>query len=81
MEQASGLYLTDFETCSPFSGLHCASFFGIVEVVATLIEMECYDINEGDFLGYTPLAWASRNGHEEVVKQIGRASCRERVWR
>ena len=52
----------------PFSGLHCASFFGIVEVVAGLIEMECYDINEGDFLGRGPLAWAARNGHEGVVK-------------
>ena len=53
---------------SSFSGLHCASFFGIFEVVAGLIEMECYDINEGDFLGYGPLAWAARNGHEEVVE-------------
>ena len=53
-----------------FSGLHCASFFGIIEVVATLIKMECYDINEGDFLGYTPLAWASCNGHEEMVRLL-----------
>jgi len=30
--------------------------------------MESYDINEGDFLGYTPLIWAARNGHEEMVK-------------
>ena len=42
----------------------------MVEVVATLIQMECHDINEGDFLGYTPLAWASRNGYEEVVKLL-----------
>src|SRR5438309_1536826 len=26
------------------------------------------DINEGDFLGCAPLAWAGCNGHEEVVK-------------
>ena len=39
---------------SQFSGLHCASFFGMVEVVAALVEMECYDINEGDFSGRTP---------------------------
>ena len=56
------------KTHSPFSGLHCASFFGIPEVVAGLIEMECYDINEEDFLGGGPLAWAARNGHEGVVK-------------
>ena len=52
----------------PFSGLHCASFFGIIEVVATLIEMGCYDVNSGDFSGRTPLAWAAHNGHEGVVK-------------
>jgi len=54
----------------PFDGLHCASFFGIVEVVATLIEMECYDVNEGDTRGSTPLVWAARNGHDEVVKLL-----------
>jgi len=55
---------------SPFNGLHCASFFGIVEVVVTLIEIECYDINGGDFMGYTPLARATRNGYEVVVKLL-----------
>ena len=58
----------NFHTLSPFSGLHCASFFGIVEVVVGLIEMECYDINEGDFSGRGPLAWAARNGHSGVVE-------------
>jgi len=50
-----------------FSGLHCASFFGIVEVVAGLIEMGCCG-NEGDDEDFSPLTWAARNGHEEVVK-------------
>jgi len=68
LEQEPDLYLRDFGTSSPFSGLHCASFFGIVEVVDSLIDMECYDINGGDFMGCTPLAWAARNGHEKVVK-------------
>jgi len=63
-------YGCEYGTCSPFSGLHCASFFGIVEVAAALVAMEFYDINEGDFLGYTLLAWASRNGHEGVVKLL-----------
>jgi len=53
---------------SPFSGLHCASFFGIVEVVAGLIEMKYYNINEEDFSGREPLAWAARNGHEGVME-------------
>jgi len=61
------VYARHLPTLSPFSGLHCASFFGIVEVVASLIEMG-YDINEGDFFGRTPLAWAAHNGHVDVVK-------------
>jgi len=65
--QVKNLYLGHLDICSPFSGLHCASFFGLIEVVTALIEMQCYDINEGDFSGCTPLAWAARNGHQEVV--------------
>ena len=59
-----------FNTLSPFSGLHCASFFGIAEVVVGLIKMECHDINERDFLGYTPLVWAACNGYEGVAKML-----------
>jgi len=62
------LHLEGFNTSSPFGELHCTSFFGIVKVVAALIEMECYDIDEGNFGGHTPLAWAARNGHEEVME-------------
>jgi len=54
--------------CPPFSGLHCASFFGIVEVVTALIEEGGSDINGEGFQGLTPLSWAACNGHEEVVK-------------
>jgi len=70
LAQVNNFYIWEFDTVSPFSGLHCASFFGIVEVVAGLIEIECYDINEGDFSGCTPLAWAARNGHVELVKSL-----------
>ena len=51
-----------------FSGLHCASFFGIVDLVAALIKMKCYDTNKGDFRGSTPLTLAACNGHEKMVK-------------
>jgi len=56
-------------TC-PFSGLHCASFFGIVEVVAALIDVGGSDINLEGYWDYTPLSWAAYNGHEEVVKVL-----------
>ena len=45
-----------FDTWFPFSGLHCASFFEIVKVVAILIEVRSYDINREDFSGCTPLS-------------------------
>jgi len=58
----------DFDYLSLFSRLHCASFFGIVEIVASLVEVEDCDINQGDCIGNTPLALAAWNGHEEVVE-------------
>jgi len=53
-----------------FSGLHCASFFGIVEIVAGLVEVEGCDINQNDCTGLTPLLLAVRNGHERVVEVL-----------
>ena len=50
LAQVKYFYHWKFGTFSQFSGIHCASFFGIVEVVADLIEMDCYDVNEGDFV-------------------------------
>ena len=60
----------EFDSSGSFSGLHCASFFGISEIAAALIETGCYNLNRGDFRGYTPLAWAAEKGHEEVVKLL-----------
>jgi len=65
--QAEGVSFRESDINSRFNGLHCASFFGIVEVVAALTEIGCYDINGGDPWGHTPLSWAARNGHEGVV--------------
>jgi len=68
LSQEEGLTHDEWGTSFSFSGLHCASFFGIAEVVAALVEMKHFDINELDIVKYTPLAWAARNGHKEVVK-------------
>ena len=61
-------HIGDFDNISLFSGLHYVSFFGIVEIVTSLVEMEGCDINQMDCGGSTPLVWAARNGHEGVVK-------------
>ena len=52
------------------TGLHCASYFGIDEVVATLIEMKGCDISQRDCWGFTPLIWAARQGNQEVLKLL-----------
>jgi len=58
----------DFNKPFLFSGLHCASFFGITEIVAGFIEMEGCDINQRDCVDNTPLAWAALKGHGRVVE-------------
>jgi len=39
-------FSVDFDKPSRFNGLHCASFFGIVEIVAGFVKMEDCDINQ-----------------------------------
>jgi len=51
-------------------GLHCASYFGIDEAVAALIESQGCDIGQSDCMGYTALMWAARQGNEGVVRQL-----------
>ena len=53
-----------------FTGLHCASVFGIVEVATALMDQPNYDLNGRDFLGITPLIWAVICGQEEVAKLL-----------
>ena len=47
--QVPDLYCRHRDTCSSFRGLHSGSFFGIVAVLTTLIEIQHSDIKEGDF--------------------------------
>jgi len=63
-------YSMDFDKPSLFGGLHYASFFGITEIVAGLVEMDGCNVNQMDFTGNTPLHWAAWNGHEGVVKTL-----------
>ena len=58
----------DFDELSLFSGLHCASIFGIDDIVAGLVDKEGCDINQEDCVGNTALIWAAEGGNEGVVK-------------
>jgi len=53
-----------------FTGLHGVAFLGIVEIVATVLEMKEWNINAADCMGNTALMWAVRGGHEAVVKVL-----------
>ena len=64
--QKENTYTLEFNTPYSFSGLHCASLFGIVEIVTGLIEVEGCDINQRDCVENTPLAWAARHGQEKI---------------
>ena len=63
-------YVRSIGASSHFSGLHCASFFGIHELVTALMNDKSCDINKRDCVGNTPLLWAAENGHDKVVKLL-----------
>jgi len=68
--EKSRLFFLGRDKYTGFSSLHCASFFGVVEVVVDLVEVEGCDINQADCLGSTPLVWAAWNGHEGVAEVL-----------
>ena len=53
-----------------FTGLHCASVFGIAEIATALVGHLNYDLNKRDFLGITPLIWAAIWGQEGVAELL-----------
>ena len=55
---------------SLFTGLHCASFFGIVDIMNGLLRMGDCDANRGDSVGLAPLAWAVRGGQGHAVELL-----------
>ena len=66
----SGFPFGYYSSKKPFSALHCISYFGIPEVTSALIKMNRWGVNQRDSVGMTPLTWAARHGHEEVVKLL-----------
>ena len=54
-----------------FTGLHCAAYLGLDEIVIALFEVvEGCGADMVDASGRTPLAWAAENGHEGIVKLL-----------
>jgi len=50
------------------TGLHCATYLGIVEVVVLALGSKKWDINAIDVAGNTEISWAVRKGHGAVVR-------------
>ena len=50
-----------------FTGLHCVAYLGIDEVAKALLDTKDWDFDQADFVGHTPLIWASKNGHEGII--------------
>ena len=70
-EQTSpGPYFPPEQGPTGFTGLHGASFLGITEIVAGVLEMKEWDVNARDCVGATALTWAAIKGYEEVVKVL-----------
>jgi len=63
-------YFHSTEGPTGFTALHAASFLGIVEIVAIVLEKKEWDANATDCLDSTALKWAVINGHGEVVKML-----------
>jgi ankyrin repeat protein len=68
LQQVCSWGCAEHGSSSVFTGLHCASFFGIAALVDALMGMESCGINKRDSVGVTPLIWAAMCGHQDVVK-------------
>ena len=68
--QKQGVRHIHFDQLSLFNGLHCASIFVIDEIVVSPVEVEGCGIKQKESMRDTPLGWAARNGHEEVVRVL-----------
>jgi len=53
-----------------FSGLHYVAYLGIDEIAEALLDMKAWDVDKPDFIGHTPLIWASMNGCEGIIKLL-----------
>jgi len=53
-----------------FTGLHGVAFLGTAGIVSAVLDMKEWEVNAHDCMGMTALTWASRSGHEEIVKML-----------
>jgi len=54
----------------PFPALHFTSYLGIAKIADALIQMNRWDMNQRDGADMTPLMWAAKCGHDEVMRLL-----------
>jgi len=69
-DRGSGPYFYSAGGPTGFTGLHGVAFLGAAGIVSAVLEMKEWEVNAHDCMGMTALTWASRSGHEEVVKML-----------
>ena len=69
-DRSGGPYYFRMGVSTGFTGLHGAAFLGIAAILSAVLGMKEWDVNAGGCMGMTALTWASRGGHEEVVKML-----------
>jgi len=69
-DRGKGAYFDGIGWPTKFTGLHGVAFFGIAEIVPTVLEMLESNVNSYDCMGMTALMWAAARGHSEVVKML-----------
>jgi len=58
------------ELAEGFAGLHCVAYLGISGIAEALLDMKDWDVDQADFVGHTPLIWASKNGYEDITRLL-----------
>ena len=64
------IQLSFMEEAVGLTGLHCVAYLGIDEIAGTLLDVKDWGVDKADFIGRTPLVWASKNGCEGVMKLL-----------
>ena len=64
--------MPDADQASPieFTALHAAAFLGVLEIMVSLLKINKWDVNATGSFGTTALVWATKRGHDAIVKVL-----------
>jgi len=59
-----------FDGPTKFTVLHAGAFFGVSEIMVSLLNINKWDLNATDSFGSTALMWAARMEHDAIVQML-----------